>query len=355
MEFDSKEMAKYMTLLAIIIVGALAIYLIRPVFISIVTGFILAYICLPLYRKALSWVKSKNLSAALVLTLIILIIIVPLWFALPVVIKQVGEVYYNIQHMNIGSIVKAVIPTASDETLSKITLSVQNALVTATKSIAGADSPINVFYQLPTILINLFIIGFVFFFGLRDSDKLIELAKEISPFSKTKEKLFVQQFKGVTDSIVYGQIIVGIVQGLLAGLGFLIFGVNNILVLTALAILFSIIPVLGPFIVYIPVAIFMFASGQTSLGLLFLVYNLTVVSTTDNFMRAYIVSKRTKMNSAIVFVGMMAGLFVFGFMGLLIGPLILAFFLLVLQLYKDKALHGLFSREEDSVILPKVS
>lgn len=346
MEFDSKEMAKYMTILAIILVGALAIYLIRPVFISIVTGLVLAYICMPLYGKTLKLVKSKNVSATIVLVILVLLIVVPLWFAIPIVIKQLGEVYYTLQHLDIGALIRAIVPTASESTVSQITLSVQNALVTATKSIIGSDSPINVFYQLPTILINLFIVGFVFFFGLRDSDKLMELAKEISPFSKVKEKLFVQQFKGVTDSIVYGQIIVGIIQGLLAGLGMLLFGVNNILVLTTLAILFSIIPVLGPFIVYIPIAIFMFAGGHTTTGLLFLVYNLTVVSTTDNFLRAYIVSRRTKMNSAIVFVGMMAGMFVFGFMGLLIGPLILAFFLLVLQLYKDKALQGLFLKEE---------
>jgi len=248
--------------------------------------------------------------------------------------------------MDISSIVHSILPTASQQTIAQISISVQSVISKATSAVVGSESPINIFFQLPTMLINLFIGGFVFFFSLRDSDKLIALVKEVSPLSKTKEKLFIQQFKDVTDSIVFGQIISGLVQGLLAGLGLLIFGVDHVLVLTALAIVLSIIPVLGPYIIYIPVAIFLIVTGHAGTGLLYLLYNIAIVSTVDNFLRTYIVAKKTKMNSAIVFVGMMAGLFVFGFVGLLIGPLILAYFLLLLQLYKDKSLQNLFMKEE---------
>lgn len=347
MNFDNKDMSKYFTIIAVLIMAALVVFLLRPVFVPIIVGLILAYICLPLYRRLLKIVRSKNLSASIIILILIVIIVVPIWFSLPMIIKQAGEIYSSLQSLNYGNIIRAIIPSASEATLVKVTASIQSAVTSIAQKSIGADSPINIFFQLPTMLINLFIVGFVFYFTLRDSDKLIELAKEISPFSKSKSDLFVQQFKGITDSIVYGHIITGIIQGLLAGFGMYIFGVHNVLILTTIAILMSIIPVLGPYIVYLPVAIFMFASGNTSLGLWYLVYNFTVVSTLDNVLRAYIVSKKTDMSSAIVFVGMMAGLFVYGVIGLLIGPLILAFFLIVLQLYKDKALESLFIKEDE--------
>jgi predicted PurR-regulated permease PerM len=109
---------------------------------------------------------------------------------------------------------------------------------------------------------------------------------------------------------------------------------------------FSVIPILGPYVVYIPVAIMIFASGNTGAGVAYLIYNLAIVSTLDNFLRTYIVSKKTKMNSAVVFIGMIAGLYMFGIVGLLIGPLILAYFLVLIQLYREKTLSSLFVKEE---------
>jgi predicted PurR-regulated permease PerM len=109
------------------------------------------------------------------------------------------------------------------------------------------------------------------------------------------------------------------------------------------------IPILGPYVVYIPVAIFMLASGNATMAIGYLVYNLIIVSTLDNFLRTYIVSKKSKMNSAVVFVGMIAGLYMFGIIGLVLGPLILAYFLILIQLYQEKALSSLFVRDEEIV------
>src|SRR3989344_4803497 len=344
MVFEKKDVTKFLTIAVLAILIIAVFFLLKPVLISVFIGLILSYMFLPLYRRTLSLVRSKSLASTLMLILLLIIIIVPLWFITPLVLSQFFEILKLIQNIDVSSFVKSVLPSTSDVFVAQIANTFSSLFSNAGST--GLEYLGKVFLEAPTILLHIFIIGFVFFFGLRDSEDLKKIASEISRFNKAKEKILIQNFKDITNSVVYGHIIIGVVQGLLAGIGLLIFGVDNALVLTVLAIVMSIIPILGPYVVYIPVAVLMFANGQTSLGIAFLAYNLIIVSTTDNFLRSYIVSRKTKLNSAVVFVGMMGGLFAFGIAGLLLGPLILAYFLIILQLYKEKELSSLFSSDE---------
>ncbi|MBS3091537.1 AI-2E family transporter [Candidatus Pacearchaeota archaeon] len=350
MVFEKKEVSRFLTIAVIIIVGILVFFLLKPVFVSVFSGLILAYLLLPVYKRLLRVFKSRNATAWVVLMLLIIVIVSLLWFVIPILVNQFFGLFKLSQTLNIDGFIKGLFPTASDAFIVQATTTVNTIFGKA--SAVALNTLVNTLIELPNILLHLFIVGFVFFFGLRDSNKLLELMRELSPLNKSKEKLLVQQFKDITDSLVYGQIIVGIVQGLLAGLGFLIFGVQNALVLTLLAIFMSIIPILGPFVVYLPVAFFMFLNGNTGLGIAYLLYNFAIVSTLDNFLRTYIVARKTKISSVVVFVGMMGGMFMFGLMGLLLGPLILAYFLIILQLYKEKELSSLFLDEESPQIQP---
>ena len=86
-----------------------------------------------------------------------------------------------------------------------------------------------------------------------------------------------------------------------------------------------------------PAAIYLFAAGSTGAGIGFTIYSIIIVSTIDNFLRPYLVSRRTKSASVVVLMGMIGGLIVFGPLGLLIGPLILEYVVLFLDAYKNKA------------------
>lgn len=345
MVLSKEETTKIWTIGAIIVLGILVFLLVKPVIVSVVSGLILTYLFLPVYRWTLKWAKSKTLSSGLVLIFVGLLIIVPLWYVLPKIVSQFFDVFKAVQVLDPSILIQKLFPSAPQEFIRQAGVTFTALFSKASASLF--NSLVNFFTAAPTLLLNFLIVGFVFFFGLRDSDKLIQIAKDVSPLNRAKEKLLIQQFKDITDSIVYGQIVVGIAQGLLAGIGFLIFGVDNAIFLTIAAIFFSMIPILGPYVVYIPVAIFMFASGNSTMAIGYMIYNLVIVSTLDNFLRTYIVSKKSKMNSAVVFVGMIAGMYMFGVIGLLLGPLILAYFLILLQLYQEKELNSLFVRDEE--------
>jgi predicted PurR-regulated permease PerM len=178
---------------------------------------------------------------------------------------------------------------------------------------------------------------------LKEEETLREFVSGLSPLNKTHEKTLIKQFSDITKTLIYGQFVIGLVQGIFAGIGFFVFKVPNALVLTVAAIVFSLIPVIGPSPVYIPVAIIMLLSGNPVIAIIFLIYNILVVSTVDNILRINLISRKTKMSQVIVLIGMIGGLFIFGVLGLILGPLILAYFITFLEAYKNRTLASLFS------------
>lgn len=343
MDFNEKDVKRFSVILSVALLAFLVYLLIKPIIVSIMGGLILAYIFIPLHRFVSRFIPNKNLSVSIVTLIALVVIIIPIWFITPILIKQVFELFKMSQSMDLSSIIQIMFPTANDQFLVQATATLSSLI--SKGSTAIIDSLVNLFVEAPIIFLNMAILGFVFFFTIRDRDKLAEFVSGLSPLNKAKEALLVKQFKDITDSLLYGQVVVGVIQGLIAGAGFLLFGIPNALVLTIIAIVLSIMPILGPFIVWAPVNIVLFASGNTEMATLYLAYNLFIVSTIDNILRPYIVSKKSDLSPLVLMIGMIGGLFVFGVFGLILGPLIIAYFLTFLKAYKDKTLSSLFASE----------
>jgi len=285
-------------------------------------------------------VKNENLSALIVCLFLLLIIVVPLWFLTPILIKQTFEIYKYIQREDILSYFKTAFPSFfSSPELS------QNMII-ATRSFTSkiASSILNnlteILLNFPTILLHLVLILFVFFFGLRDGRKLVSYMQSISPLSRESEKKIFKQFKDITHSVIFGQFVVGIIQGVVTGIALFIFKVPNALLLTLLATFVGILPIIGPWLVWVPVDIYLFVEGRTAAAFGLLIYGLIVISWIDTLVRPLIVGKMAKINSAVVLVSMVGGLFVFGIFGLILGPLVISYLILILEFYRCKKLKA---------------
>jgi predicted PurR-regulated permease PerM len=345
MELNEKLIKEISAIAVIILFGILVFFTIKPIIFAILWGLILAYAFMPVYSWIDTRLKNKTLSSISTLLLGIIVILLPLWFLMPVMVQQVFEIFRISQTLDISGFVSSIFPTASAQFINQV--SIASATIISKMSSYILNSLTNVFLDIPYLLIELLIVCFVFFFALRDSGKISGFIKAISPLSPSKEKLLAKQFKDITHSIIYGIFVVGLLQGLLAGLGFFVFGVQNALVLTVLAILFAILPVAGVFLIWVPVTIYMFAEGNIALGITFLLYNLLIVTSADNILRAYIISKRTNLSPVFVLVSAVGGLFLFGIIGIILGPLIFAYFIILMDMYRERNLLSLFFREED--------
>ncbi|MBD3252448.1 AI-2E family transporter [Candidatus Pacearchaeota archaeon] len=331
---DIKNLINYALIIGLFI---LAIIIINPIIQPIIFGILLGYIFLPIYKIILKKLKNENLSAIIVCIAIIVIIFISASLMFTTLLKQSINFYFAIQKLDMVTVVREILPSSWSSTelstiiASSISTSISNLLAAVLSRFN------NLVLNVPVILLKLFVTLFVFFFSLKDGEKAIEYLKSLSPLKKEVEERFFKQFRDVTNSVLVGQIIVGILQGIIAGIGYFIFGVPNALLITLLTIIIGIIPLIGPWLVWIPVDIYLFASGKIGAGIGLLIYGAVLINWIDTIVRPLIVSRKTQINSAIVIIGMIGGLFVFGVLGLIIGPLILAYVLLVFELYrKDK-------------------
>ncbi|MEK6915715.1 MAG: AI-2E family transporter [Nanoarchaeota archaeon] len=344
MAISNKDIRRVFVSLILLLLGVVAFLIVRPILLSIFAGLILAYIFSPIYKIVYRTIHARNTAATIMCLLVGLMIIVPLWFTIPAIVQQVFDLFNLSQNIDFSQVVSKLFPSSSAEFQEKLT----TIIIQFTGNIASTIFSyfIGLLQSLPSLLLNLAVVLFVFFFSLRDQESLREFVSGISPFRKDKETILVTRFKDITSSIIYGYIIVGILQGLALGLGLLIFGVNNSLTLTILGIFASMLPMIGPWFIWIPVTIGMLISGNVGMATIFAVYCIFFVSTIDNILRPYIVSRRTGVSSVVVLVGMIGGLVVFNVMGLILGPLILAYLVLFLKAYKDGTLSDMFSSTE---------
>ncbi len=344
MELNDKAIREISAIAVIILFGVLVFFAIKPLLFAVLWGLILGYIFMPVYNKINTKVNNDVLAAILTLLLGVLIILIPLWFIIPMMIQQIFEVFAFTQKVDMRAFIDSLFPAATPQFISQASASL-NTIIGELAS-AAMNSLLELSLNLPLLLVEIFVAAFVFFFTLKDSQKLKEFVKSVSPLNKAKEKVVIKQFKDITYSLIYGRFVVGVVQGLLAGLGFLIFGVSNALVLTVLALLFSVLPILGTFVVWIPVAIYLFTLGNIPIAIAFTLYNLVIVSNVDNLLLAYIVSKRTTLSPVFALLSSLGGLFLFGIIGIILGPLIFAYFIILVDLYRNKNLLSLFAEDE---------
>jgi len=339
----SDDMIKRGLAIVLLVFLAIAAFIvIRPIFISLLWGLLLAYIFYPVYQKVLSYVKEKNMSALIVCLLIFLVIFIPLWFLIPVIFKQTFEAYSFLQQANIFDTLQKIFPSFSGSgQFSKEIIVAVNSFITNSASTI-LNSLVDVLSNIILVILQFVITLFVFFFGLRDGKELANFASKISPLPSKMQAAFLKKFKAITKSVIYGQIVVGIFQGIFTAIGLFIFKSPSPLLLSLLAVFVGIIPVIGPWLVWFPAAVYLILSGNIFGGIGLMIYGFLIVSWVDTLIRPLIVSKKARVSSPIVLIGMVGGLFVFGVLGLIIGPLILSYLILVLEMYKDKKLRIYF-------------
>ncbi len=326
-------------LIYILIVGLfiLAFLVIKPVIFPIIYGLLFAYIIHPVYRLVLSKLQNKTLSSIIVCFSFFIIIALLLVLIFGAIFNQLITIYLSLQEkeaINIteSSLFKLISPELSKSIASSIEILLSSIINKATNYIS--DYILN----LPELFLQILVFILSLFFGLRDGKEAFEYLESLSPLEKEIQAKFFKHFKDITESVVIGQILIGAVQGIVAGIGYFIFGVPNALLLTGLTILVSIIPIIGPWLVWVPVDIYLFVTNDIGSGIGLFIYGVFLISLIDNIIRPVIVSKKTQINSGIVLIGMIGGILVFGPLGLIIGPLILAYILLVLELYKKRSI-----------------
>ncbi len=182
-------------------------------------------------------------------------------------------------------------------------------------------------------LLNLFVMFYAMFFFFRDGHKILERIFYYTPLSDEDETRMLARLTSITRATVKGTLVIGVIQGALAGVAFWVAGIDGAALWGTIMTILSIIPGIGAALVWVPAVIILFVTGQHLTATLLAAWCAAVVGTVDNFLRPVLVGRDAKMPDLLILIGTLGGLFLFGPIGFIVGPIVCGLFLTVWDIY----------------------
>ncbi len=322
-------------LLIILIMGGLIFRELLPYF-SGVLGAITIYVLmrgwmLKLVRKG--W--NPNLAASVLCLLSFVGILLPVSGVIMLLGNKIGNAVNNSERVILAF--KEQVATLEDrlgyDLASQIDVSAISAWISNNlQSVAGGT--FNVF-------IAIGLMYFILFYLLTDRRMIQNSIGEFLPVSKTNLKIIGKEILAMVRSNALGIPLVAIVQGVVALIGFLIFGISDPFFWFVIVTIGSMIPFVGTLIGILPVFILELSTGNTFQAWGILIYGFIVVGSSDNIIRLYVLKKLDNVHPLITLIGVIVGVPLFGFIGLIFGPLLISLFLVLLSIYRKEYLKDL--------------
>ena len=242
--------------------------------------------------------------------------------------KRIREAAENSEQ--ITSMIKSQLQTLEDYVGFKITSQVDASAVTEwlTSNLQGlAGGTFNA-------VIAISIMYFLLFYMLTNQKKLYESLYEYIPIGNHNLKIIGDEVREIVRANTLGIPLVAFAQGVVALIGFLIFGVDNALFWAIMVTIGSMIPFVGNLLGTLPVFVLSLSNGNHFQAWGVLLYGSIVVGSTDNLIRLYVLKKLDDVHPLVTLIGVLVGIPLFGFIGLIFGPLLVSLFLVIVRIYK---------------------
>lgn len=265
---------------------------------------------------------NKNLATSFVIFLIIVSFGIPIWIILEILIPQINDLVRNPQ--DITSKFQPVIKWIQEnEFIQRFDFEIDNQQIIniVNKVLAYVPSTLNWVGQL---FANIFVALFILYFMLISNRRMENYLKDMLPFKERSKQYFIKENYDLIRSNAYGVPILAIAQGIIAIIGYTVFGVDNAVFWGLMTGLASVIPVVGTMVIWIPICIYQIATGDVNGGLMLALYCLVLVGGIDNVLRFTLLKKMADIHPIITVFGVLLGLQLFGAMGLVFGPLVLS-------------------------------
>lgn len=305
------------------------LYLLRDLTSGIILGLLAAYFAMPLQRRLAAKLRRPRVAAALVLLSGVIVIAIPFVIMVGVVAFQGLEAVQGFDAAAAGAKITAWrndVYGSMGWTVPSDGVSVAETLLPALREralpiLAAAVATTS------TVALTVLIATFCTYYALVDGHRALDFLLSHSPLGKARTKLLIDESERVTYGVFYGQIVASIAQGVLGGLGFFVAGVPNVLMWTFVMTVLAILPVVGAFLIWMPASFWLYFTGHHAAGIGLFLWGALAVSQVDNVLKPMLVGDKANIHPLIVLLGVFGGLATFGFLGFLLGPLVLALFL----------------------------
>lgn len=332
-------------LILVLGISLLFLAVIWPFFQTLLLAALLSGLCHPLFRFMVKVLGGRrSLASAATLLILFLLIVGPISAFVTVVGKQAIDVsnqaipwvqnhLKNSSEIDLHDWLVTKFPFASDfiPSQDKILESAGTAAQAASKFLANSATRFSV--GTASFLLNFFIMIYAMFFFLKDGRQILEKIFYYMPLTHEDESRMLDRFVSVTRATVKGTLLIGLIQGALGGIAFYFAGIEGVAFWGTIMVVLSIIPGVGAALVWVPAVIYLFIVGQTWPAIMLAAWCALVVGSIDNFLRPILVGKDAEMPDLLILVGTMGGIFLFGAIGFIVGPIVCGLFLTAWDIY----------------------
>lgn len=340
---EHTKFSRTFLLLLLVFISVLFVEMIRGFILSLLLAAIGAGLTHPLYRRLERAFGGRRTAAAVVsLVLVVVVVVTPLLGLLGVVAAQAVAVGQSVgpwvkSQLNSPSAIagylhrlpfydwvepyRGQILERLGELASGVSQFLVNGLSAATRGTVG-------------FIFQFFIMVYAMYFFLIDGGSTLTRLTSYVPLPEENVRTMLDKFVSVSRATLKGTLVVGVVQGGLAGLAFAVVGIQGSVFWGTVMAVLSIIPAVGSGLVWVPAAAYLMITGQLVAGIGLAVWCLIVVGSVDNVLRPILVGRDTKMPDLLILLSTLGGLSLFGLVGFVIGPVVAALFLSVWEIYR---------------------
>lgn len=335
-------------LLLLIAVTVAFVWVLWPFSGAILWATVLAIVFIPLHRRILQSTRQKqNLAALVTLAIILFIVVLPIIGVGAALVRQAVAVYQRIELGDFDpglfvSQIPTMLPGWATAALDYFDLTdfaairerfsallTQGGQAIASQALAIGQNTVG-------LIVSFFVMLYLLFFLLRDGEALARRIREAVPLDDAQQHALFRRFAIVIRATVKGSIVVALVQGTLGGLIFWVLGIQGALLWGAVMAVLSLLPAIGAGLVWLPVSLYLLATGDIWKGIVLIAFGALVISTVDNVLRPILVGGQTKIPDYVVLIATLGGITIFGVNGLVIGPVIAAMFLAAWDLFSEQ-------------------
>ena len=337
MTLPTEDKLQYpMKIIVLIGITFLTLLLFKPFFLPLFWAAVLASVFSPFHRKLGEKLKNPSLEAALMTAIILISIIIPAALVGYLLTIECGRIYTLLQGEIVPAklnqiftqiqehhYVRSVIPLDDvfwTEKFSEAAKNVVQYILAMFKSMTN---------NILLLIIQFAIMIYALFFFIRDGGKFLQTIVDYLPLDNKRVWILSDTFVSISKAALKTIVLIGGLQGFLGGLLFYFLGIDGALTWGIMITLTSVIPGLGSSIIWLPASVIMFLTGHYWSGGIILAFGAFAVVAVDNLLRPLLLGQDTQMHPLLIFLSTLGGIVLFGISGIVMGPMIIAFFLTV--------------------------
>lgn len=346
-----EETKRYVIFILFLLLIVLSFFVLKDYLASLVVGALIAYLLFPLHDRLAKILKSKNLAGIILSLSSATLLLLFLAILIPPLVIQAGQLYSNTEQIVSKQLQELEECSGKDSKDLRCRLNekitnligqkdIKDKLADTTKQVSGfvARSLMTIIGSIAAFIISIVIILFSVFYFLDNGVEIKDTILDLLPIKTSYKDKVLKKIEDTINVIVVGNVTTAFLQGLAGGVIFFILGVPSSLFWGFLIFLFAFVPAIGSTIIWIPAAVILILKGSLTKGIVLIAYSTIVLGSIDNILKPKLIGNRIKLSSFMIFLAVLGGLKLFGILGLIFGPLVLALLSTFIQIYREETI-----------------